>query len=327
MKRKRKLTVWDLPRLERTPVKREEGYDRTLGDYNRRLASEEAAQAATRQGELERVQKDSSRIMRECLDTSAPLVARFWSQPLDILKTRLREDAAYDELWLEKNSADVNSDEVYDRVMAFTTNLPDLTDEDERRFSLFVACQLLNDVVIDNESLKVMFARCASLGLFKGSVPAEPHPQPRREPVEQPRKTTVDDLLACDDTREGQRRAREISNELWIEEWLPLAVDWTTSLQRHFGFTPTPDDLKKVSNWIEQNNLNRLDPRTYDAARRWMASQAGGYWTAALTSVERHQQEIEGADTSHMTVEQRRQWNVRAQQARESDIRRFGYSQ
>lgn len=309
-----------------------------LPQYRKQLArEEEAARIAAEQSRLNR--EEQARI-DELSSPATRAVAFFWSQPLQEIRTNGASLSPVDLFGAyEIGPRDASAE--FDAQITFLENLRS------------AGCTLysLGGVRLKAYMESLAYHRCVSLasvsnwalaaerlhslgafplGELEGYKPQTSQTvveQPRVEPVEQPRKMTVDDLLACDDTREGQRRAREISNTLWIEEWLPLAVDWTTSLQTHFGFTPTPDDLKKVSNWIEQNNLNRLDPRTYDAARRWMASQAGGYWTSALTSVEIHQREIEGADTSQMTVEQRRQWKVRAQQARESDIRRFGYAQ
>jgi hypothetical protein len=202
MKRNRSsvTSVFDLGRVPVTEVKREESVG-TLKQYRERLAREEQEKAARMQSAIEQTQAEMSRTMQECLETSAPLKAQFWSQPIDKLKTRLRDEDAFDELFLEKSDDDVDSNEIYDRVMAFCNDIPTLEAEDERRFNLYVACQVLNDVVVNDQSLKMMFDRCLSLGLFKGI--AEPTiPTPTRRPVQQeePRRESLEDFESIDTT-------------------------------------------------------------------------------------------------------------------------------
>lgn len=323
-KRKQRLTIWDLGRLETTPLKREDSVG-TLKQYRERLAREEQQAEAAKQSLLDAATAETSRLMRECLSVSAEEMTRFWSQAIDQLKTRLHDSRAFDELFLEKDSADVDSNETYDKVYAFLNDMPWLESEDERRFSLYVAVQVLNDVVVNPESLKVMFDRCLSLGIFKGNVPVETpaptRPVQKEEPVQ---LSTMQDLMNVDaETRDGQRRARNIADELYIEEFLPIATEWVSSLQENFNFSPTSEDMVRVSEWIQRNNRSRIDPRTYDEARRWMVS--AGYWPETyLTNLERFHREIESVDTSRMTHEQRRSLTLRERHARQADLARFG---
>lgn len=102
-----------------------------------------------------------------------------------------------------------------------------------------------------------------------------------------------------------------------------MATEWVTSLQKNFGFSPTPDDMIKVSNWIQRNNLSRIDPRTYDAARRWMV--ASGFWSnGCLMEQEKFNLSLESIDTTRLTVVQRNELNRKEQAARLADARRFG---
>ena len=326
MKKKQRLTIWDLGRRETTPpvVQREAGVGH-LWEYRRTLEREEQEKAARMQSAIEQTQAESSRIMAECLSTSAPLKANFWSQPIDKLKTRLRDEDAFDELFLEKSDEDVDSNEIYDRVMAFCNDIPTLEAEDERRFNLYVACQVLNNVVINDLSLRMMFDRCLSLGLFKGIV--EPTiPTPTRPPVQQeePRRESLGDFESIDTTtRDGSRRAKNLAENLYVEEMLPIATQWVESIQKHYGFSPTSEDLRRVSNWIERNNLNRLAHSTYDSARKWLV--ASGYWPeTCLMETEKFRLELEKLDTSRLTVQERNALNRKELAARESDARRFG---
>jgi hypothetical protein len=320
--KKARLSIYDLGRIPVSEVKREESVG-TLKQYREKLAREEAESSARLQSAIAEQQAEASRTIRECLSTSAPLKARFWSQPLDRLKVSLNAPDSFDELFLEKDSADVDSNEVYDRVMAFLTDMPSLEAEDERRFSLYVACQVLNDVIIDDESLKVMFDRClSSLGIFKGNAelqrPAIQKPKPRAAEPE-PRES-LDDMDTS--TRDGLRRAQNLAENLYVEEMIPIATSWVTSIQKHYGFSPTAEDMRRVSDWIERNNLNRLAHSTYDAARRWLV--ASGYWPeSCLTETEKFNLSLEAIDTSRLTVAQRNELNRREQAAREADAARF----
>jgi hypothetical protein len=320
-KRFRARNVFDLSHIPVTEVKREQSVG-TLAQYRERLKREEAIAAARLQSAIAEQQAEASRTIRECLSTSAPLKARFWSQPLDRLKVSLNNEDAFDELFLPKDSADVDSNEVYDRVMTFLTNMPSLEAEDERRFSLYVACQVLNDVVIDDEGLKVMFDRCLSgLGIFKGIAELQRPAIQTPKSVEQPHRESLDDIDTS--TRDGLRRAQNFAENLHVAEMIPIATAWVESIQKHYGFSPTSEDLRRVSNWIERNNLSRLDHRTYDAARRWLV--ASGFWPdGCLMETEKFNLSLETIDTSRLTVAQRNDLNRREQAARASDAARYG---
>ena len=322
--KKRRLTVQDLGRIPVTEVAREESVG-TLKQYRERLAREEKESADRLQNAIAEKQVENSRIVKECLEVSAPLKKQFWSQPLDRLKVSLKDEEAFDELFLQKDAADVDSNEVYDRVMLFLTDMPDLADEDERRFSLYVACQVLNDVIVNSESLKVMFDRCLLLGIFKGTAELQRPAIQTPKPVEQPRRESLDDfeLIDTTTTRDGSRRAKNLAENLYVEEFIPIATAWVTSIQKHYGFSPTSEDMRRVSMWISKNNLNRLAPVTYDAARRWLV--ASGFWPeSCLTETEKFNLSLESIDTSRLTVAQRNDLNRKEQAARAADLAKYG---
>jgi hypothetical protein len=330
MRKKQKIGIFDIGRLPVVPVKYADAEKptTTLAAFRADEARREAESAARLQSAIAEQQAQASRTIKACLETSAPLKARFWSQPLDRLKVSLNDEDAYDELFLRKDSADVDSNEIYDKVMAFVTNVPSLESDDERRFSLYVACQVLNDVVVDDESLKVMFDRCLSLGIFNGDAdfqrPIVQTPKPRAVEPE-PQRESLDDMDTIDtSTRDGLRRAQNLAENLYVEEMLPIATQWVTSIQKHYGFSPTSEDMRRVSDWIAKNNLNRLAPQTYDAARRWLV--ASGFWPeGCLTEIEKYNRDLEQVDLTRITHEQKQMLRRREMQARESDLARYGH--
>lgn len=332
MKKRRPIGIFDLGRIPVTPVQREESVG-TLKQYRERLAREEQESADRLQNAIAEKQAEGSRIMKECLEVSAPLKKTFWLQSLDQLKASLKDEEAFDELFLEKTTEDVDSNAVYDIVQAFLDNVPSLTgwsldDQSRRRFNLYVACQVLNDVVITPESLLVMMNRCLSLGIFEGHSSFDeafaPQVTPRVKPRVEPRRESLEDFESIDTTtRDGSIRAKNLAENLYVEEMLPIATAWVTSIQKQWGFSPTSEDMRRVSDWIERNNLNRLAPQTYDAARRWLV--ASGYWPeSCLMETEKFNLSLESIDTSRLTVAQRNDLNRRELKAREADAARFG---
>jgi hypothetical protein len=186
---------------------------------------------------------------------------------------------------------------------------------------MYVACQVLNHTVISPASLRTMFDRVISLGLFKGS--AEPSAPIQAPAPAEPQHEALNIEALDTSTREGLRRTHELLNDAWVAEWLPLAESWVTSLQKGFNFSPTPDELRFISQWIKNRNLNPLDPRTYDAARFMMCSS--GRWNplTRMTNVEQVNREIESLSLHNMTHDQRRTLNVRIEQAKRADAARF----
>jgi hypothetical protein len=134
----------------------------------------------------------------------------------------------------------------------------------------------------------------------------------------------MDELMGLNaESREGRERAKVLTNNLFIDEFIPVATEWVTSIQRHYGFSPTSEDLKRVSNWFEKNNLNRMTPSNYDAARRWMV--ASGFWPeSCLMEIEKFNISLEKIDTTRLTVYERNALNRREQAARAADAARFG---
>ena len=343
-RKKQRLSIFDLGRIPVSPTKYadEEKPTTTLRQFRADEARREREVAAAREAKIEQVNKDTSRLMAECLSVSAPLMAKFWSSGIDNIKAHLHDDDVFDNLFLPTSEEKTEPNAIYDAIQAFLDDDVfergySLSDISRRRFGLYVASQVNAGVIVNPASLAVMYDRCFELGIFKddsGTEFNESIPrikavveQPRvEEPVEQPRRDKADDLMSLGNSRQDQQKAMELLNDAWILEWLPLAEDWVSSIQRHWGFTPSQDDLKRVARWVETNNLSHRDARTYDAARRHLVS--AGYWPeSCLTNEERLNIEIsQEIETSRMTVAQRNDLNRRVLQAREADARRFGHA-
>lgn len=340
-KRKQKLTIWDLGRIERTPVAQPTGDAipaGTLSQYRRRLASEEEeARIAAEHKQI--VQVDQATIA----ERNSPLtraVAFFWSQPLQEIRTNLSDDV-YDngaklvpvDAFGEYETGPRNAVEEHAAFADFNTALTSQGCTLYRGGFLRLQGYLESLAAARGVSLssvanyKTALARLVSLNCFEGPHELEGYPPATKKvkQPEEPRRATMDDLLALGDSREDQRKVVDLGEQSWLEEWLPRATEWVTSLQKYFGFSPTPEDLRRVSDWIQRNGLHlkRNDPRTYEAARRWMC--ASGYWNPAicLTNLERFLVDYENLDTARLTVHQRNDLNRREQQAREADARRF----
>ena len=340
-RKKQRLSIFDLGRLPLTDVKREEGYDRTLADYSRREQAREKQEAAAREAEFQRIQKDNSRLLAECLNVSAPLVTKFWSQPLDRIKPQLHDDSVFDELFLPKSDEPADSNAIYTGIQTFLDGVVfeqgySLGDLSRRRFGLYVASQVNAGVIIDSASLAVMFKRCFDLSIFKDDGDSEfvehfraqtPVKQPRVErPAEQPRQVTYADLEAVNEsTREGKREANRISEKLYEQQAGPILHKWCDHLENNFGFRPTMEDISgPIQDWFTRNNKSWIDSRSYDEVRRYMVS-SGRWPESVLTEMEKFTLSLEACDTSRLTHEQRRTIAIREKLAKDADIKRFGH--
>jgi hypothetical protein len=342
-KRKQKLTIWDLGRIERTPVALPQGDAApvgTLKQYREREQARETQETAARQAEIERVQKESSRLMAECLSVSAPLQSKFWSSSFENIKAHLHDDDVFDNLFLPTSEDTVDSNAIYDSVQQFLDGVIfeqgySLGDTSRRRFGLYVASQVNAGVIVDSASLAVMFERCFSLSIFKNDD-AEfvehfrtktPTKQPRVErPVEQPRQVTYADLESVDEsTREGKREANRISEKLYEQQAGPILHKWCDSLEANFGFRPTMEDISgPIQDWFTRNNKSWVDYDAYNFCRRHLVS-IGRWPESCLTEMEKFTLSLEACDLAHLTHEQRRTIAIREKLAKEADIKRFGH--
>jgi hypothetical protein len=343
MKHKRRLSVYDIARLESVPVALPQGDAApvgTLAQYRRRLQEDEAQAAAKKQAEIERVQTDTSRLMAECLSVSAPQMTKFWGQPLlRKIKARLHDDSVFDNLFLPTSEETVDSNKIYDTIQTFLDDEVfkqgySLGDISRRRFGLYVASQVNAGVIVNNPALAVMFKRCFELGIFKDNSGTEfnnnlraetPVKQPRvQKEIELPRRATMDDLLALGDSQQDQRDARRIADELYFDERQPMVRAWFESLANNFGIVITHADADYCKKWFQRNNKSFLVAAHFNECRRHMV--ASHRWpVSCLTNLEAFELSLETIETSQLTVGQRNDLRRREQAAREADIARFGH--
>jgi hypothetical protein len=340
--RNRVTTIWDLGRVPLTPVAQPTGDAvpaGTLKQFREREDRKAREAEVARQAEIERVQRDSSRLMAECLSVSAPLQSKFWSSSFENLKAHLHDDDVFDNLFLPTSEDTVDSNAIYDVVQQFLDGVIfeqgySLGDTSRRRFGFYVASQVNAGVVVNPASLAVMFKRCFELSIFKNDGDSEfiehfraktPVKQPRVEPVEQPRQVTYADLESVDEsTREGRREANRISEKLYEQQAGPILHKWCDSLEA-FGFRPTMEDISgPIQDWFTRNNKSWIDPRSYDEVRRYMVS-SGRWPEACLTEMEKFTLSLEACDLAHLTHEQRRTIAIREKLAKDADIKRFGH--
>ncbi|HEY1659980.1 MAG TPA: hypothetical protein VGG14_16625 [Candidatus Sulfotelmatobacter sp.] len=340
MKRKRKLSIYDLGRLENTPVNLPQGEAAPVGrlsDYRKQLAREE--QEAAVKAKQARLNREERARIDELSSPATRAVAFFWALALQEIQTNISADVYDNGISL----VPVDTFGVYetgDAGDAFDEFNSDLVN---RGITLYrgglVRLQLYlkaRGVSLTFNNYQAALDRLASLNCFQqyelagylslasSQTVVE---QPREE--SEPRRALMDDLLALGDSREDERKAVDIGDQHWQTEWLEIAKDWVTSLQKFFGFSPTPEDLRRVNDWIQRNGQhhNRNDKRLYDAARRWMC--ASGYWNSAtcLTATERFLLDFENLDTTRMTFDERRILSNKKQAAQEEDRAKFGHSQ
>ena len=158
MRKKQRLSIYDLGRIPVTPVQREESVG-TLKQFRENEDRKAREAAATRQAEIERVQKNTSRLMAECLSTSAPMMSRFWGQSsLDKIKSRLHDEEVFDNLFLPPSDEKADPNVIYDAIQTFLdddvfTRGYSLGDTSRRRFGLYVASQVNAGVIVDKANL------------------------------------------------------------------------------------------------------------------------------------------------------------------------------
>lgn len=342
-KRKQKLTLWDLGRIERTPVAQPTGDAvpaGTLSQYRRRLASEEEeARIAAEHKQI--VQAEQATIA----ERNSPLtraVAFFWSQPLQEIRTNLSDDV-YDngaklvpvDAFGEYETGPRNAVEEHAAFADFNTALTSQGCTLYR--GGFVRLQMYLESLAATRGVslssvanyKTALDRLVSLNCFEGPHELEGYP-PAAKKVEQPeavrQQVTYETLEAVDEsTKAGRLQSQRISEELYFLERQPMVRAFFDSLARNFGITVTHADAERCKAWFLRNNKSFLNPNHFNECRRWNAR--AGYWKNALTAVERVNDEIEKVGLSTMTFDERRILSNKKRAAQEEDRAKFGHSQ
>jgi hypothetical protein len=342
-KRNRNVTtVWDLGRLEKTPVALPTGDAvpvGTLKQYRERLSREE--QEAAAKAEQERFSREERARIAELSSPATRAVAFFWSQPIQEIQTNISADVYDNGISL----VPVDTFGVYESG-------PRNAGKEDAAFAEFNAVLTSQGTTLYRggflrlqgylESLaaargvslssvanyKTALDRLVSLNCFEGPHELEGYPPATKkvEQPEEPRRATMDDLLNIDEsTRAGRREAQRISEELYFIERQPMVRAWFASLAKNFGIEVTHADAERCKSWFERNNKSFLNPHHFNECRLWNAR--AGYWPHAKTAVETVNDEIEQADLTRMTFDERRILSHKKRAAQEEDRAKFGHSQ
>jgi hypothetical protein len=148
---------------------------------------------------------------------------------------------------------------------------------------------------------------------FDPALRTQVAPAPAPEPTPAP---TVDEVLAMPTTKENERLVKEvIDNEYFKTDVSDIWYRWLRSLYDNFnGFSPSEEDKKYIVNVLfVKNNWNRLDPRSYDLARRAMCNELRWPASSLLTDKERSIAAIE--DLQRLPNESDWSYRRRCQQA------------
>jgi hypothetical protein len=292
MKRKQRLTLNDWNRIPSAPVKQEVGYDRTLADYTRRIASEEQQNLNT---------------------TQKGLTKSFWGRPLaEIGNPKVwREDGAYDQFVglsdgrFDSMSIDRAFTEFLHRSHTLTGYV--LDEDGSKRLCWFGLSQATHGKELSTpEAWVKCFDRLLECDAFTSGeivfhegtkrVAYQPHDE----------RPTMGDLLSVNVENRGFQKAAQIADSLYFDERQGIVKQWFDSLASNFSFTISVEQAKKCKEWFEKNNRSFFTPRNYDDCRLW-AVKSGLFPPRCLSSDDRRSQAIEEAETAHMTPHQRRE--------------------
>jgi hypothetical protein len=306
--KKQKLTIYDLGKIPVTETKRDPSAGETLRQYLQRIAREEKQAADQQAVAIDTLSAAGDRAKQECLAMSAEMTTRFWTQELETLPAQIHDPAAYEELFLEKSDEPVDANSIYDIVKAFLHTPPTdiLSENSQRRFGLFCAAQVNSGVKIDPESLRVIFNRMMSLGIFKGETTfQERTPEPTVREDVPPAEPTLDELLATtsSETREGRRILREAVHKAAVYgEYRETWAAFTDSLYRNFeGFVLSDSQEKTFYDTMVRRGMNFHRPADYDRVRISLVSSSD-LPSHLLYPNERLELDMENADLNDRNV-------------------------
>jgi hypothetical protein len=268
--------------------------------------------------------------MKEVLDTAKPAMSKFWSGDLNKIKARVADEAVYDCLFLPTKEYDGSEKRaVYDVLQRFIDDTVfqhgyTLSQTSRSRLGLYVASQVKAGVVIDEETLGVIFRRTCELNIYANDDGTEfndnalrPEPkvkQPVAKPVEST-EPTFDELLATTsgETREGRAKLREAAfREMVNGEYHATWSAFEASLYENFGgFVLTPKQRQAFYDTMIRRGMNFHRPKDYDRVRIAL-TQSGDLPPGLLYPQERLEFEMEMSNLNDREV--RRQF---AQRSRE----------
>ena len=325
MKKRQKLTIWDLGRVPVSEVKREESVG-SLKQYRERLKREEQEAAAAEQRRFESVQNDFNQTLRELNKSQKQLTKELWGRPLDCIDNPASwsGDLAVDPTIGLQDAAkpfDIQADASNLRAVAveFELNAKELTgytlnEEGAKRLLYFAFAQAIHGKDLTSVSAWVTcFERLLECDCFDDGEIEFHHAKkatPRPEPVEQPQpEPTYADLEAIDvNTRAGARSAKEVAQALLYSEAKPIFQEWVNHLISRFGYHITESDATYILNeLIPASNWSYTDRKTWDKVRLHMCNS--GRWDAnrLLTADERKAKALEQTNTAAMSPHERRE--------------------
>jgi hypothetical protein len=256
--------------------------------YRERLAREEAEAAAAEQRKFDDAQNDFSQTLRELNKSQKELTRELWGRPLDCIDNpdSWSGDLAVDTTIGLQNAAkrfDISTDASTLRAVAvgFELKMKELTgytlnEDGAKRLLYFGFAQAIHGKDLTTVAAwSACFERLVECHCFddgeiefhEGAKKVVPRPAPT--PVEQPRPSKMDELMATNvETREGRLQANRLAEELYFDQMAPLVRKWHASVKGNFGFEIPLEDMRTyVTDWFTRNNKSWLDHRAFDEFR------------------------------------------------------------
>lgn len=237
----------------------------------------EREEAAAQEAKLRPALDAYQETLRQLDKSQKDLVRQFYSRPVEIIRTEIRanhpnavdeglnvpEGRCDQETWQRVGSEWADSITARTgitlsvvavaRVFAYTIaqaragkNMTTIAAWDVAYNRLHDAGAFSEDEIGFDESLHTVVA------------PPEPAPVP-----------TMKDLMTADvGTQEGQRQARQIADDLYEQEVLPIYAEWRDFLYRTYSYVLTREDADLIEQWFQRTQSSRIDRRSYDAVRK-----------------------------------------------------------
>jgi hypothetical protein len=317
MKRKRRLTVFDLANLPVIPVvEKVPGYrPTTLQSVQEEMALEEVQRRA-------RVRDNPEQ---------KKLVRLFWMRDFHILEQdSIETPGAYDELYLPKDE-NPDADECMKTFRLFLGGLTArtgfiLNGDGERRLGKYAAIQTMKGgVAITPETLDVMFDRLRDLGVFEINAELRYKPElktyvaPQEQQERAPKVKISDQLESLNLHLEPDRRlAQKLAEDHYLSvEVNPIFHEFIGFMRKTYNVKPTEADLRFICDLFVRNNWSFLDRRNWDRARRIMTEQEPR-WADALSDDEKLSRRMESLSLGSIGFHERQELLQQSRRLRQS---------
>src|SRR6266436_120803 len=270
MKKRRVTSPWGLGELPVTPVENKSGYE-TKREYLARLERGER-EAAARAKEAEEAPRKAA-----VAEYSRNLVKLRKAQAENLFIVPSEELAGICQLAPE--SVEGSVEHITDQIRsAFEKMQRELASEGiilhaSGLDKLKRIAQLNSGVDIRLVGTwRKIYEHASSLNALDYSDVTVPQPvQPVVLPESSEKKPSLDDLMNLRVT--GSRDlavAKEIADQLYESEMLPIYQQWVEHLVRDHNYHLTREDADIVEKWFQRNNRNRLRHESYNEVRRYM---------------------------------------------------------